>query len=164
MAKVRDVAHFFIDLATRQNNAEMGDLMTNLRLQKLLYFAQGWHLARFGRPLFDAQLNAWDFGPVVPEIYHEYKTNGRCGISETFDLPQDAFTPSELELLLDVVREYADRSTSALVTLSHKPDAPWSHTSKYAVIPQSSIQEYFTNSIPLSSFDDILDDYPVEVL
>ena len=54
MADVQDVARFFIDLAKRQNDLERGDLMTNLRLQKLLYFAQGWHLARFGRPLFDA--------------------------------------------------------------------------------------------------------------
>ena len=56
-----------------------GDLMTNLRLQKLLYFAQGWHLARFGRPLFDASIEAWPYGPVVPEVYRAYKEYGAGG-------------------------------------------------------------------------------------
>lgn len=164
MAKVQDVARFFIDLAARQNDAEMGDLMTNLRLQKLLYFAQGWHLARFSRPLFEAPLKAWSFGPVVPEVYHAYKSNGRSGIAEKFDLPADTFTDSELELLLDVAREYADFSTSALVALSHKPDAPWSHTAQPGTISLNAIQDYFSKADPLSTFDDILDDYPTEVL
>jgi uncharacterized phage-associated protein len=59
MAKVQDVARFFIDLAQHQNERNSGDLMTNLRLQKLLYFAQGWYLARFGKALFDEPIEAW---------------------------------------------------------------------------------------------------------
>ena len=52
MAKVQDVAKLFIGLANEQAEQNQGDLMTNLRLQKLLYFAQGWYLARYGKPLF----------------------------------------------------------------------------------------------------------------
>lgn len=164
MANVQDVARFFINLAAYQNQSESGDLMTNLRLQKLLYFAQGWHLARHGTPLFDASLEAWTHGPVVPEVYHLYKANGNKGIPETQEPAPDAFTPAEYDLLLDVAREYAGYSTHALVNLSHAPMAPWSRTEKSDVIPQNEIQAYFAGKDPLPSFDEILADYPVEAL
>ena len=93
MADVQDVARFFIDLAKRQNDLDRGDLMTNLRLQKLLYFAQGWHLARFGRPLFDASIEAWPYGPAVPEAYRAYKEYGREGISSAGPPAAGAFPP-----------------------------------------------------------------------
>ena len=51
MAKVKDVARLFIDIAGQQAENGQGDGMTNLRLQKLLYFAQGWYMARYGKPL-----------------------------------------------------------------------------------------------------------------
>ncbi|MDO4384918.1 MAG: DUF4065 domain-containing protein [Clostridia bacterium] len=164
MAKVQDVARFFIEIAAHQNKADAGDLMTNLRLQKLLYFAQGWHLARYGTPLFNANIEAWRHGPVVPEIYQQYKENGGRGIPCTEDMDVNVFTPDELELLLDVAREYASYSTGALVSLSHAPNAPWSHTPPSTVIPQNEIHAYFAGKEPLCSFDDILDGYPVEVL
>ena len=59
MANVQDVAKFFIGLANDQAVSNQGDLMTNLRLQKLLYFAQGWYLARYGKPLFQEEIEAW---------------------------------------------------------------------------------------------------------
>ena len=94
MAKVQDVAKFFIGLANEQAEQNQGDLMTNLRLQKLLYFAQGWYLARYGKPLFSDEIEAWTYGPVVPEVYQTYKPNGKDGIEGT--LPDaGAFTEDE---------------------------------------------------------------------
>ena len=55
-------------------------------------------------------------------------------------------------------------STSALVELSHAPNAPWSRAGKSAEIPRNEIQAYFAGKEPLPSFDDILDGYPVEAL
>lgn len=164
MAKVQDVARFFIDLAQHQNERDSGDLMTNLRLQKLLYFAQGWYLARFGKALFNEPIEAWPYGPVVPEVYSQYKGYGRQGITEESTFPMDAFTPDEYELLLDVAREYDGCSTSALVSLSHAPYAPWSKAEQSTVIPRNEIHAYFAGKRPLPSFDDLLDGYPVEIL
>ena len=93
MADVQDVARFFIGLARRQNDLDHGGLMTNLRLQKPLYFAQGWHLARFGQPLFDASIGAWPYGPAVPEAYRAYKEYGREGISSAGPPAAGAFPP-----------------------------------------------------------------------
>ena len=80
MANVQDVAKFFIGLANEQANNDQGDLMTNLRLQKLLYFAQGWYLSRYGKPLFQDEIEARKYGPVVPKIYETYRKNDRSGI------------------------------------------------------------------------------------
>lgn len=68
MAKVQDVAKFFIGYATEQAKNGQGELMTNLRLQQLLYLAQGWHLARYGRPLFEEKIKAWPCDLDTPEM------------------------------------------------------------------------------------------------
>ena len=96
MANVHDVAKFFIDLAQKREQQQRGDLVTNLRLQKLLYFAQGWSLARYGKPLFDAPIEAWKFGPVVREVYNEYSANRANGISSDARIDSDALTSDEL--------------------------------------------------------------------
>lgn len=164
MAKSSDVANFFIELAQRRSANDAGDLMTNLRLQKLIYFAQGWHLARFSKPLFDAPLMAWSLGPVEPQIYHNFSEYGKNGISKAVECAPDAFTEQEYELLLDIAREYDGYSTSKLVDFTHAPGAPWSNTAKRAEISQDEMRKYFADSKRLASFDDILDGYPVEVL
>ena len=53
---------------------EVFDDLTNMKLNKLLYFAQGYYLKKYGRPLFDNAIEAWEHGPVVPEVYSAYKS------------------------------------------------------------------------------------------
>ncbi len=57
-----------------------GDLLTNMKLQKLLYYEQGFHLAYFNQPLFNEAIEAWQYGPVVPLVYEHYKSFGRTGL------------------------------------------------------------------------------------
>lgn len=154
MAKVFDVAQFFVGLANDQANNNQGDLMTNLRLQKLLYFAQGWHLARYGKPLFPDPIEAWTYGPVVPAVYNAYCQHGRNGIPG--ELPGvEAFTQEEYALLLDVVREYDKYGTSSLVNMTHKRGAPWAAVGNHAEIPQEAMRSYFDAQRPLASFEDM---------
>ena len=54
---------------------EAGDPVTNLKLQKLLYYVQGWHLGIFKNPAFNDEFEAWVHGPVIPEVFHAYKFN-----------------------------------------------------------------------------------------
>jgi uncharacterized phage-associated protein len=70
-----EIADYFLSL----QDEEAGDSISNLKLQKLLYYAQGCFIALCGAdsPLFGERIYAWDLGPVVPEIYHEYKGCGR---------------------------------------------------------------------------------------
>lgn len=165
MANVNDVANFFIELGQAQAESEFGDPVTPMQLEKLLYFAQGWHLARFGKPLFDDDFKAWKYGPVIPDMYHKYKMYGRNGIMrEGVPCAADRLTPDEYELLLDVAQEYMRYSASGLVQLSHESGTPWDKTDINCVIPKGEIESYFSKLKPLQSFDDILDGYPVEVL
>lgn len=156
MANVHDVAKFFIDLAQKREQQQRGDLVTNLRLQKLLYFAQGWSLARYGKPLFDAPIEAWKFGPVVREVYNEYSANRANGISSDARIDSDALTSDELELLLDVAREYDRFSTNTLVDFSHVDDGPWAKVGRSEEIPVDEIKKYFEDQPPLPKFSDVL--------
>ena len=62
------VANKFIDLATAA-----GDECSNMKLQKLVYFADGLHLAFGQGPLVREPFEAWKYGPVVPDLYHKFK-------------------------------------------------------------------------------------------
>ncbi len=165
MANVQDVANFFIEIGQAQVENESGDPVTPMQLEKLLYFAQGWHLAKFGTPLFEDDFEAWQYGPVIPEMYRKYRIYGRNGIlREGAPCAAERLSPEDYELLLDVAREYMRYSASGLVQLSHEKGAPWDSTGSNGTISKDAIKEYFSKCEPLSSFDDIIEGYPVEVL
>jgi len=90
-----DIAKYFITLA----NPETEDFITNLKLQKLLYYAQGFHLALFGKPLFRESLEAWQYGPVVPEIYRIYKQYGSSPLPQPDDFNIEQYDRQTQELL-----------------------------------------------------------------
>lgn len=156
MADVRDVARFFIALGERQYEAGMGDLVTPLRLQKLLYFAQGWHLARHGKPLFSNKIEAWEHGPVVREIYGAYRQFEGRGITGVAAPEESTFAPEEYETMLDVSAEYDKHSTWALVDMTHEPNAPWLTTEQNQEITTQRIKAYFDRQPRLKTVDDII--------
>lgn len=84
------------------NAANSGELMTNMKLQKMLYYQQGFHLAYFDKPLFQEDIEAWMYGPVVPSMYEKYKEFGRNGIEpdRTMDF---AFEERKEQALFDEV-------------------------------------------------------------
>jgi uncharacterized phage-associated protein len=68
MTKVLLVADYFLSLSTPGSKKAI----TNLKLQKLIYYAQGFHLALFGKPMFNDRIEAWIHGPVSPTVYRHY--------------------------------------------------------------------------------------------
>lgn len=151
MLKANDVADFFISLG----NAENEDPMTNLRINKLMYYAQGFHLQRFGTPLFNEAIKAWKYGPVVESIYRKYHPSGRNIITECSpDFNISGFSADEIQLLLDVYNKYRSLSTSRLVEKSHEANTPWAKSyvdGENRVIGIPLIKEYFDNHSPLKS-------------
>lgn len=148
MADVFKVAEFFIQIANQSED----DQITNLKLNKLLYYAQGVHLARTGVPLFSEQISAWPLGPVVPSIYHRYKCCGKNPISmsdEVFDC--SSFSEDELDAMLDVMREFGQYTGAKLVSLTHMQDTPWSvaHLAGKTTIESDAIRAFFLeNPVP----------------
>lgn len=154
-----DVANFFIDLARNEKEGSI----TNLKLNKLLYFAQAWALARNGKPLFSDEIQAWDYGPVVPNVYHTFKVCGDNNIEHTADdYSPDKFNDEDIQLLLDVYREYGKYSASALVEITHN-EKPWKTRYRCGEhdipIPNSLIKEaYKGKELPSFSLPELGED------
>ena len=101
---------------------EHGDPVSNLKLQKLLYYAQAWHLTLFDKPLFDERIEAWVHGPVVPPVYREFKDWAWKPIDREPDLPLfSEDVSSHLEEVMDV---YGGLTAYYLEKLTHQ-DGPW---------------------------------------
>lgn len=162
MANVYDVANFFLSI---QRDDEEKDI-TPMKLQKLVYFAQGYSLALLDHPLFPEQMEAWRHGPVCPALYQKYRPCGGNVIqaADTTDT-RAAFTQSEFELLMDVYNQYGQYSASALRNMSHET-APWravfSPDAKN-VITFDAMKEYFKTQ-KLERFSDELDEIDIEVI
>ena len=146
MTSAKDVAKLFVELGTIQAESESGDGMTNLRLNKLLYFAQGYCLAEYDHPLFMDKIEAWDFGPVVPSVYHQYK-GFKKNVIEDSAADRGRFSDAEFNLILDIYRTMKQFSTAKLVDMSHETGSPWydvyHNVSKGGEIDRELIKTYF---------------------
>lgn len=154
MSKItaNDVANFFIDLA----NSTPEDDITNLKVNKLLYFAQGWSLSKFGKPLFSEDIQAWKYGPVVKSIFTTFHTCGNQPIQEsTSNEYVNKFSTELTEFLIDIYNEYGKYTAGTLTALTHEPDTPWSchydENVKNIIIPKDDIKKYFDSQEPLPS-------------
>ena len=151
MHSARAIANSFLEIA-KQN----GKSLTNMQLQKLVYFAHGWHLALTGDPLLTDAVMAWTFGPVIPPLYNSLKSHDNGIITEPIrrkdDLTGEIFLVKEpqteyVEKLLQSVWEaYGHLSGAQMSYLTHQPKTPWDQTwknKKFSVIPNHLIKEHF---------------------
>lgn len=126
----RGLANLMLDEAER-----VGIGITNLALQKLLYFAHGIYLNATRRPLVSGYFEAWQFGPVHPTAYKAFKSAGGEPIAFRAK-GQDALTgaarpvaqpddPAARLLVQRVLASYGKLSAGRLVDLSHAKNSPW---------------------------------------
>ena len=120
-----------------------GREISNLRLQKLLYFVQAKVLVETGEPCFDDEIEAWDFGPVVPAVYYAYKIFGSWDIVIDTSVP---FIDKSVSALIDsIVDSCKDYPTFQLVDITHK-QSTWKDARlkvKNSIITKDSISGYF---------------------
>jgi len=104
--------------------------MTNLHVQKLLYYAQGWTLGHFGRPLFDDSIEAWKLGPVVPDVYRALRKYGdeAIGAGEVQGAAE-RLTPEDRAIIESVWFGYRKYSAFGLSEQSHR-EKPWKDARK----------------------------------
>ncbi|MEX1826908.1 Panacea domain-containing protein [Luteibacter sp. CQ10] len=158
------IANAFLERAKRD-----GRPLSNMKLQKLLYFAQGHsHALRKGR-LIDADPEAWDYGPVYRTVWNEFRDRGSSPIDRLavgmdegayiFAEPGETFDPmptpkgEQVNSFLDAVwKAYGDKSALHLSDLSHVRGGPWDVTRKKtggargAKIPDELIAKYFVDA------------------
>lgn len=143
MAHIDDVVQCFLFL----DEANEGDGITNLKLQKLVYYAQGFFAAIFEEPLFESPIMAWAHGPVSPELYHKFKDLGRNRIPYTGRFEQQSLSTDEYELIDEVYSVFGQFSAWKLRDMTHEED-PWlNHEQQADVIPFLEIKEYFKNQL-----------------
>ena len=100
--------------------------LTPMKLQKLIYFAHGWHLALTGKPLVDEPFEAWKYGPVLRTVYFEFNHYGANIVAQESPRGTQKL-PREIVPLIDkILRRYGHYSAGTLSALTHVKDSPWS--------------------------------------
>jgi uncharacterized phage-associated protein len=135
---VRDVANYVLDFAD-----SIGRPVSNVTINKIVYFCHEQHLLDTGERLVDAKIEAWEYGPVFRELYSEFKKFGRARITERarrFDFkrrqllvaPHD-IAPADRTRLDLWINQLLQLSPAQLIDLAHVPNGPW-----YSVFHHSS--------------------------
>lgn len=127
---VRAIANLVINVAK-----EEGANVTNLSLNKIIYFLHVAFLNEFRRPLVSAKIEAWENGPVFREIYHQFKRFGRSNITDlarridpitgAYEACCDDIVDGELDFLRKSARQLVQVSPGKLVGMSHVTDGAW---------------------------------------
>lgn len=136
-----DVARYIISKCTKKNKA-----ISNLQLQKILYYVQATFLIQQKRALFMDEVEAWQFGPVVRSVYREYCGYGAAAIYERKE-PKEAFSADEKAIIDQVVADKLSKRPWDLVQETHAEGKPWDlvyqgGAGKMQIIPKEVIAEY----------------------
>ena len=156
------IANYYLKKAI---SSDQEDSMTQMKVLKLVYFAHGWYAGLLDKKLINNSIEAWKYGPVVPELYKEIKHYGLRPIDEPvqrydndfevwnpYDEPEEA---EAIELLDEVWKVYGPLTGIQLSNYSHDSKGPWARTrneqrEKYGYVPNgveipySYIREYFS--------------------
>lgn len=126
--KIEDIADVFLRIVDRDS----GSTITPLKLQKILYYAQGYYLAMYDKPLFDEDFQAWTHGPVNPKIYNQYKDYGYNSI----DYPSGKVANIRddiLDFLYTIWNTFGIYDGKYLEEMTHNED-PWINARKKEIV------------------------------
>lgn len=142
MKKAKEVADYILSLS----DPDIGDIISHLKLQKLLYYVQGFHLALFNDPLFEEEIKAWEYGPVVEDLYHVYKEHGSNPIPIPEDIEEFTLSKEQKDLIKEVYQVYGQFSAWKLKEMTHD-EAPWRNTASNEVISYESMKNFFVTQV-----------------
>ena len=123
-----------------------------MQLQTLVYIAHGYYLAKLGKPLFHNNIHAFEWGPVIPNLY---KTLRHYGAGEVKDYISTDASPisedsAEMEIIKEVWQDYGELSGLELSNLTHRKGTPWSETwriNQFGVISDELIGEHYRQDL-----------------
>jgi uncharacterized phage-associated protein len=147
----KQISSYVISLT--QNNPE--ENLTNLKLQKILYYLQGYYLALYNESLFDDEIESWRYGPVISDVYHTYKGYGNNSIIiPEIDLKFDFILENQKKFINKVYYYYRQFSAIKLMELTHN-EKPWLTTfGRVQIMSQDLLKEFFIESELINSFKD----------
>ncbi len=158
------VANSLLEMAWSENKT-----ISPMKIQKLVYFAHGWHWALTNKPLIDERVQAWTYGPVIPSLYHGFKEYGTSSITDLLSasMPEPAGRKISLgypkvpsgdqyvTALLDRIWEvYGPLTAIQLSNMTHAENGPWktaltkrSPGERGVEIPPQEIKSYFSSRL-----------------
>lgn len=131
MLNPKSIANYFLELA-----AANGESITPMKLQKLVYYAHGWYAGYTKTPLINETVEAWQYGPVIPSLYREFRQFGSgdikakatdVGLFGSTEVPIPA-DPHIRAFLSNVWNSYGRYTGIALSEMTHAPGTPWDQT------------------------------------
>lgn len=122
------VANFLLDRGAKEQIA-----IRHLKLQKLIYFCYAWFAGNTGEELFSEGIEAWPLGPVIRDVYLEFKDCGSDPIHrrattwnwDTYDTIEPMVDKTLADELSSVWDAYKHKSDAWLVSATHAPTEPW---------------------------------------
>lgn len=150
MFSINEVVGFIIRSDHAVNMADMQDSdLTNLKLQKLLYYSQGHSLGELGKPLFNEDFVAWQHGPVISSVYSNFSylksdlIGYEIGQEEKYNCHNIANNKVIYDLLTRILNYYNQYSPWKLRDMSHE-ESPWKNVNIRDVISKESLEEFFS--------------------
>lgn len=137
MSTALRVAEYIIHEAQKREKP-----LTNIKLQKLLYFTQGVYLAKYNKLAFEDNIIAWEYGPVVKDIYYKYSLYGTEPIIvvEEYDSKISLMLINAINIVLEA---FLNTSQTDLIEETIKRGSPWSYTDIDDTISVEDIKQYF---------------------
>lgn len=142
-----EVAQYFLDQRESKSDSTIPEY-TNMKLQKLVYFAHGYNLAILDKPLIDSDFFAFQYGPIEMDLYAIASSYGRKEVKKIKEPNDYSFTDEENELLKKVDATFSKYTASQLSEITHRKGSPWSEVwelSPFGKIPAELIREYFVS-------------------
>ena len=129
-------------LISKINLDEGGELLSNMKLQKLLYYCQGFYYAKNEELLFEDKIYAWQYGPVVPDVYHNFKQHLSKGIPKENIPSKFNLLDKEIEMIDEVYNYFNQFSAIKLMNMTHS-ESPWQNTPISYEITLDKLKEHF---------------------
>ena len=143
VCKARDLAHYIVDKCTRDDEP-----VSNLQLQKIMYFLQYVYCKNYGELLFDdEEFEAWQYGPVLPSVYKEFSNYGGRAITEFYEDVDRARFGDLADWIDTGIEVLRSKSPWDLVSVAHAKGSPWDKVwnggcGRKSTISNDSIMEY----------------------
>ncbi len=138
MLSCHNVARYFLTKVDKDS----GDLISNLKLQKLVYYAQGLHLALYDEPLFAEPVEAWPHGTAIAVLYQAFKKYGDDAIEPPKDVDFSIYNDRTRNLLDEVYSFFGQFSAWKLRNMTHEED-PWKNAPPNGIITHEAMKKYF---------------------
>lgn len=117
-----------------------------MKLMKLAYIAHGWHLALEGESLFDNRVEAWKYGPVMPDLYHATKKHARSFIPRKL-ITGNGSLPAKSSFISEILDIYGKYTAIELSSMTHQSNSPWQQVYRDGEsdiqIPNNLIAEHY---------------------